>query len=81
MSLAIEDYKKLVVQFGEQFINELDEPKNYAVSVTSYDYKYMNISDEKLHYTVLSIGAPTYRELFEKVRDAWTLHLFAKRGF
>lgn len=76
------DYYELIVKFAERFIAELNEPDNYrAFAMSDGTYKYLNITDVKNHETITTISARTWRALFESVRDAWTLHCMAKRGF
>lgn len=77
-----EEYKRLIKIDAQRFINEMDEPSNYKVTVTSCgSFKYMDISDEVRHTTIFEMRSYTYRSLYEAVRDAWALHRMAKRGF
>lgn len=76
------NYYDLIIEFGNRFIAEMNEPERYsAFAMSDGTYKYLNITDMKGHETIATISARTWRALFESVRDAWTLHCMAKRGF
>lgn len=75
------DYRKEVLRYGQQFINELDEPDMYEPYTNSGQYRYLHIYHKQSCDCVLTLRARTWRELFETARDAWNAHVLMKRGF
>jgi len=68
--------------YGWQFVNELDEPSRWGVTVKSNGIdKCLYIYDKVACNTKLALKAPTYYDLFVAAQFAWNVHVMMKRGF
>ena len=76
------DYRKEAEIYGQQFINELDEPEAYEPYTNSDgSYRYLHVYHKQSCDRMLTLRARTWRELFETARETWNAHVFMKRGF
>lgn len=78
------NWKQEAIFTANRFIRELDEPERWeACTTTSEDgYRHwLNIYDKVAGDTKLTLGAPTYRDLYFAVLFAWNMHVMTNRGF
>lgn len=75
-------HRREALIYGQQIINELDEPEFYEPDVHSNGFhRFLNIYDKRTHDSVLCIQAPTYYDLYIAVMCAVNAHNLMKRGF
>lgn len=75
------DWKQEARKVGELFIAEMDEPDRYDVGFsTDGRRRFLSIYDKRECWTLLTLGATTYRELYLAVQFAWDIHTMADRG-
>lgn len=74
-------WKRETLCYGQQFINELDEPDKWSAHVMANGDKFLHIYNESECTTYLTLSAPTYRDLFAAAQFAWYVHTMMERGF
>lgn len=76
------EWKDKAIEYGWRIIKAAgDNPDYYPYVKGGGKYKYLYIMSASKSDAILTIQAPTYRDLMCAARDAWNTYTFVKRGF